>query len=347
MKKSETVYNYILSYIDTQRLNPSKKLPSEKAIALRLGVSRETVRNAMQKLKEEDYIYSIKGSGSFFNPIRQGTKSFKSNIAKVGIFLHGVDTIANFDILRGIETSLANKRIGYEVFQTNNTYSEELKCIQSCLSGYSAFVIDAIKSTLPNPNIKYYRLMREKNIGIIFYNNFYPDLTKNTCITIDESKATNFIMSKLIESGHKQIGGIFCVDQCQAMEKYKCFVEFHVKNNIKFDANHVMFCFTEDMQKVSKIKKQVTKFAKQTNIDALICCNELLYYPVKAAIGKEIDIACFDSSKSTITDKTICSIHPGEEMGFKIGEILQNMINKNTFLDDYSYKFDPYLYSSY
>ena len=345
MRKSETVYNYLLSYIDSQRWEGTNRLPSENAIASRLQVSRETVRSAMDRMKEQNLIYTVKGSGSFFYPVRTRPEVQSRNTSKVGIFLHGVDTIANLEILRGISSTIDKDNISYDVFQTNNTYSEELKCIQSCMNGYSAFVVDAIKSALPNPNIRCYARMKEKGIGIIFYNNFYPGL-KDTALTVDEKKATCFIMDQLMKQGHSQIGGIFCIDQYQAMEKYRLFVEYHAQNKIPFNENKVLFCFTEDLQKHSLLKRRISKLVKNQNLDSLVCCNELIYAAASDAIGGSIEIACYDSAAPTSGDKKICSIHPGKDMGMKIGEILNAMISRKAFSSDFSFKFDPILQSS-
>ena len=340
MRKSDTVYNYLLSYIDSQRWGDSNRLPSETAIAARLRVSRETVRSAMSRMKAENLIYTVKGSGSFFYQIRKQSRPGSQNVSKVGIFLHGVDTTANLEILHGISSALNPDIIRYDVFQTNNSYEEELKCIRSCLNGYSAFVIDAIKSALPNPNIWYYKRMREKGIGVVFYNNFYPGLM-DTAITVNEYKATQFIMDQLLMTGHSQIGGIFCIDQYQAMEKYRCFVEYHSQHGLQLNENRVLFCFTEDMQKPSVMRKRIGRLVRNQNLDALICCNELIYSPAAEAVGSLIDVACYDSAAVTAKDKRICSIHPGETMGMKIGEILNSMVQGKTFLNDYSYVFDP------
>ena len=113
------------------------------------------------------------------------------------------------------------------------------------------------------------------------------------------------------------------------------------QHGLQLNENRVLFCFTEDMQKPSVMRKRIGRLVRNQNLDALICCNELIYSPAAEAVGSLIDVACYDSAAVTAKDKRICSIHPGETMGMKIGEILNSMVQGKTFLNDYSYVFDP------
>lgn len=44
------------------------KLPEERALAVKLGVSRKTVRAALQRLKRDNLIFSVRGKGTFLVP---------------------------------------------------------------------------------------------------------------------------------------------------------------------------------------------------------------------------------------------------------------------------------------
>lgn len=60
----EMVYSYILNLIETE-LNENDKIPSEKALCEKFGITRATARQGIAKLKNEGFIYSKKGSGCF------------------------------------------------------------------------------------------------------------------------------------------------------------------------------------------------------------------------------------------------------------------------------------------
>lgn len=64
MKKYLVIYHDLLSDIQTEKYKAGAILPSNQQLVLRYGVSRETVRKAMQLLADEGYIQTIRGKGS-------------------------------------------------------------------------------------------------------------------------------------------------------------------------------------------------------------------------------------------------------------------------------------------
>ena len=52
-KKSAQVYRWLLAYIDENKFSGNQRLPSENALCRKLGVSRETIRVAIDRLVNE------------------------------------------------------------------------------------------------------------------------------------------------------------------------------------------------------------------------------------------------------------------------------------------------------
>ena len=65
---SSTVKNYLYRYIRSNQLQGSTKLPPENVISANLGVSRVTVRRALDELESEGVVLRIHGRGTFVNP---------------------------------------------------------------------------------------------------------------------------------------------------------------------------------------------------------------------------------------------------------------------------------------
>jgi len=63
----ELIYNYILDLIENE-LKEHDRIPSEHTLCKDFCLSRMTVRQGINKLKSEGYLYSKKGSGNFVNP---------------------------------------------------------------------------------------------------------------------------------------------------------------------------------------------------------------------------------------------------------------------------------------
>ena len=65
---SNSVKNYLYQYIRNVDLKDNMKLPSENEISSKLGVSRVTIRRALDELEKEGMILRIHGRGTFINP---------------------------------------------------------------------------------------------------------------------------------------------------------------------------------------------------------------------------------------------------------------------------------------
>lgn len=67
-------------------IRPGEKLPSENELSAEYGVSRQTVRKALQILQNEGYIYAEHGRGTFCSEMLRHTTPSK-NIAVVTTYL--------------------------------------------------------------------------------------------------------------------------------------------------------------------------------------------------------------------------------------------------------------------
>lgn len=59
------VYAFVRAAIETGKLKPGDGLPSEQGLADALGVSYDTVRKALQLLRDDGLIETATGIGSF------------------------------------------------------------------------------------------------------------------------------------------------------------------------------------------------------------------------------------------------------------------------------------------
>lgn len=64
-KLSDVLYVEIGKQIKTGALRHDERLPTENELCQRYGVSRPIVRDALKQLRQEGYIYSRQGAGSF------------------------------------------------------------------------------------------------------------------------------------------------------------------------------------------------------------------------------------------------------------------------------------------
>jgi GntR family transcriptional repressor for pyruvate dehydrogenase complex len=71
-KISDEVYEQIKALILSGKLKPGEKLLPERELALELGVSRTSLREAIQKLCAQGFLHQVQGGGTFVKTITNG-----------------------------------------------------------------------------------------------------------------------------------------------------------------------------------------------------------------------------------------------------------------------------------
>ncbi|WP_246187700.1 GntR family transcriptional regulator [Ornithinibacillus caprae] len=107
MHKESVIIDDLIKQIIEKKLLPGAKLPSENELADIYDVPRITVRNALTKLEERSYIYSVQGKGRYLKeksiPIQlplTGKTSFTEKMEKLGYDLNTINISCekiNFD----------------------------------------------------------------------------------------------------------------------------------------------------------------------------------------------------------------------------------------------------------
>lgn len=355
-KKSNKVYNWIRAYIDENKFSANLKLPSEHVLCKRLEMSRETVRQALDRLVEEGLIYKVRGSGTYINKAVALSKEVRDTTAsvKIALILQGQDANANSGLVSGIKSVLKEKRADLHIFFTDNKFSSERNCLDVVAhQDFDGFIVDGVKASLLNPNLDCYRNIYQKKIPVIFYNNYYKELHYPKIINNDYRCARE-LLKLLIRAGHKQIAGIFVYDNYQSIEKFRGYVSAVRKYGVEFDDDYVKWCVSNEAHGEG-FYKEVGKFLKGLpRCSAVVCCNYMILQAVLKWIreaGKSVpedySLVCFDYSKEDWEEAGItCSVHPGYEMGQQAGRRLMKMIENKEYDDNnYSYVFEPKIYA--
>lgn len=79
------VANYLREQINSRHLQPGTLLPSEQTLIQELGVSRITVRQALDALEREGLVYRVHGKGTYVNHPR-----IKTRVSTIDSFTHDI-----------------------------------------------------------------------------------------------------------------------------------------------------------------------------------------------------------------------------------------------------------------
>ena len=104
-KAYERVFDYFTAEITSGNLRLNDKIPTERALSEKLGVSRNSAREALHVLEMMGLIECIQGSGNY---IRCNTKEYMTRLMSLTMVLQHIDRTEVFEIRCGFEqTALA------------------------------------------------------------------------------------------------------------------------------------------------------------------------------------------------------------------------------------------------
>lgn len=354
-RKSEQVYRWLLAYIDENKFSGNQKLPSENALCRRLEVSRETVRVAMDQLVQEELIYRVKGSGTYFHKDQAMSRELSDENAKwkIGLILQGQDPDANQVLIDGVRSVLSDQRVDLHVFLTDNKFSNERRCLQTVVhQNFQGFIVDGVKASIMNPNLDCYKELYRRRIPVIFYNNYYKNL-RFPRVIINDTECADELVGRLINAGHRRIAGIFVYDNYQSVEKFQGMAQTMRKHGVEMKDHYIKWCISDEAHSVSYVRS-IEKFLRGLpRCTAIVCCNYMIYRLVRQALEKmgktvpeDYSLVCFDySNESPDVEGITCSITRSYEMGSELGNRLMRMIeNKDCDDKHYSYVMKPIIH---
>ncbi len=354
-KKYLKVYDYLRVFIDRNKFTLNDRLPSEPFLVQKFGVSRETVRFAIQKLREEGRVYSVRGSGTFFDRTLAISEHSSGDTGKIqiGFITQGYDYNTSSNLVRGIQHALNKDSVQLKIFFTDNKLANERKCLESCYSGFDGLIIDGVKASLVNPNLDCYEQIDKKDIRLLFFNNYYMG-TSYPKVIIDDASCADSLVKRLTSCGHKHIAGIFMYDNYQGQEKYCGFVKSLITYGAVFKDEYIKWCISDESFDRKNFPKILWKFLKGLpQVTAIVCCNYMildillnLFEEKGVRVPQDYSIVGFDYSSLDWKERGItASIHPGFDMGVKVGENMLSMVeNPNFRRYDYSYTFSPHIH---
>ena len=176
--KYMTIVEWVKESIKNEHLAPGARFYSEKELCDIHNVSRQTVRQALMVLENQDVLRRKRGSGTFVKAA--APKPEPSSRQNVGIISTYFSDYIFPSIITGIEGVLKQNNIGIQLAITHNRVFEETQAIENMLAqGICGLIIEPSKSALPNPNTKLYEEIKARNIPIVseldFMKLYIPD----------------------------------------------------------------------------------------------------------------------------------------------------------------------------
>ncbi|MDW8104181.1 MAG: GntR family transcriptional regulator [Armatimonadota bacterium] len=194
------IYQTLKAEISDGHYPPGSQLPTEMEIVHRFGVSRATVRHALELLRREGWVVRIPAKGTF---VRQHEPP--AAMPKL-IALLALDVQLDFfgKIIRGAEQEAAAHGYKLLVRSTDNDAEKERQCLVELQSHVSGFVIAPATG---NQNHAHYGQLLVQGVPFVFVDRYLPEFNVDT-VTSDNVQGGYLATRHLLELGHRRIGVI-------------------------------------------------------------------------------------------------------------------------------------------
>lgn len=310
MKKYEAVASAIKSNIISGAYPDGSVLPTEEQLAAEHGVSRQTIRQALAQLVSENLITKRQGSGSTVTHKRTSEKS--RIIAVVATYIS--DYIFPIQ-LRAVEEVLSSNRYSAVLSATKNRVCNERTILEDLLkTPIEGILIEGTKTAMPNPNFDLYEKLMQKNIPIVFFNSYYPNLSGTLSVCADNYSGGYMLAQNLIGKGHTKIAGYFKSDDIQGHQRYSGYISAMIDAGLIVPDDNVIWYTTESKGQLFSDAKNV--FSRLGDATAVVCYNDeiaisLIRFLISHGkrVPEDIAVVSFDnSSLSEISPVRITSL---------------------------------------
>ena len=294
--------NTLRTAITEGEYKSGSRLPTEQQLMEQFGVSRQTVRNALEILTKEGLIQRRQGSGTVV--LERKPKSENNTIAIVISF---ANSYIFPSLLMDAQQVLLENGFSALVYGTDNQYEKERKILLQLLEHpVRGMIVEGTKSALPNPNLDLYRQLRDSGVPMVFLHSCYPELS---CPVIrDDDESGGYLAAQhLLQKGHTRIGGIFKLDDRQGILRFSGMM--HALRDAEVSLQEESVFWFDTNQRVSLMEQGATgwleDYAAQLagSCTAVVCYNDEIAYRlldillhVGVRVPQQLAIISFDNS---------------------------------------------------
>ena len=311
-------------------IKPGDKISSENVLAREYDISRQTVRKAIDILRNEGFLYAEHGRGTFCcDTVKQGESS--GNVAVVMTFL------SNYifpNILEGIDETLEEEGYSILLKSTHNYRKYEAKCLEELVKkNIDGLIIEPSKTQIAYKNRGVFSMLDRYNIPYVFMQGVYHGMEDVPYVILDDEKGGYQITKHLIELGHTRIAGIFKADDRQGLLRHNGYVRALKEAGIWYDPSLIIWYHTEDARTLPR--EVIAELVEREEIDAIVCYNDMTAMTVinvleekGLSVPNDVSVTGFDDSDFASNFKVPLTTmrHPQRGLGETAAELLVKLM---------------------
>jgi len=320
-------------HFQEQRYQPNQKIPTENELIERFGVSRNTVRQALAELANDDVIYKIQGSGSFFSGNSQDTH--QSYL--IGVITPLISSYIYPQIIQGIDDVAHQKHYNIVLGSSDiNPHKESIRLQQMLEKQIDGLLIEPSGGGPNFEQSEIFQTLKHLTIPVVFMDWILndPDISY---VSPDDVEGGFRATSYLIEAGHRRIAYVYPNDTIPSLKRYEGYRKALDVHGIAYDSRFDQSITIAEWNEPQHIKA-LAKNMLEPNMErptAIFFFNDdgaLQGYDAIREIGlnipDDISVVGFDDSElaSRAEVPLTSMIHPKYQLGKWAAEILFQQI---------------------
>ena len=226
MKKYERVMAWIREGIESGRIIPGEKLPSEPELMQRFAVSRNSVRQAIYELAKQKLVESRHGVGSFC------LRRTQSKSMLIGLVCLRITSYIFPRIIQGCNKVI--QKNGYSLLMNESWY--DLKQERSTLVALrekrvDGIILTPVQAAGRNNNADLVKEIEDDGIAVVLLDNEYEGYDFSS-VVLDDIQAGRTAAKLLWDCGHRQIGVLYSANYRPKVLRRNGVLEFLREQNL-------------------------------------------------------------------------------------------------------------------
>ncbi len=231
MTKQEMVYSKLCVIAGRSLRRGETRLPTEEELCRMFGVSRQTLRPALKRLRDEGVLTSKQGSGYYLTGVIPGSDNHIVLVVpddEAYIYPALTSDISRYFSTRGFRVS---------VVLTGDDVNTERAALSSLLeTPPRGIIVQCIRSCIPTPNDDLYKQLESRGTSLVFIESRYPNVQSGV-IAGGGSAEAGFIMTRhFLEMGHTVIAWLGIEDDMTGYERYLGYCRALLESGLRIDS---------------------------------------------------------------------------------------------------------------
>lgn len=204
-RKYQRILDHLYAEIFSGRVGPGDALPTEAELAESLGISRGTIRHALDKLVQDGVIYRVQGRGTFVSTEQR--RQARQQLDVFALIAPQLREGLYPSLVQGFERSSGAMHHQVLIGNSNNDASRQgdliLQMIDRSVGGVALVPITI--STTPAYQI---RQLHKNQIPVVFCHRSIDDVSA-PCVTWSGHEVGRQAAIALADQGHRHVGFVY------------------------------------------------------------------------------------------------------------------------------------------